>query len=107
MHSKSVQTLTTGREQTRGRDEQAIVMPCLSVADVSSAPPPLYPFPFAFQVSFVNFELPPQDIGTAMKPQQMVDLLEEHIVGQVRSALFSKPPSFPEVSLSYCTTVLA
>ncbi|CAM9463696.1 unnamed protein product [Scytosiphon promiscuus] len=34
------------------------------------------------QVAFVNLELPPQDIGTAMKPQQMVDLLEEHIVGQ-------------------------
>ena len=24
-------------------------------------------------------------MGTAMKPQQMVDLLEEHIVGQVRT----------------------
>lgn len=31
----------------------------------------------------MNLELPPQDIGTAMKPQQMVDQLEEHIVGQV------------------------
>lgn len=35
------------------------------------------------QVAFVNFELPPEDMGTAMKPQQMVNLLEEHIVGQV------------------------
>ncbi|CBJ31925.1 conserved unknown protein [Ectocarpus siliculosus] len=34
------------------------------------------------KVAFVNLELPPQDIGTAMKPQQMVDQLEEHIVGQ-------------------------
>ncbi|CAM9395615.1 unnamed protein product, partial [Laminaria digitata] len=33
-------------------------------------------------IAFVNFELPPKDMGTAMKPQQMVDLLEEHIVGQ-------------------------
>lgn len=31
----------------------------------------------------MNFDLPPKDMGTAMKPQQMVDLLEEHIVGQV------------------------
>ena len=35
------------------------------------------------QIAFVNFDLPPKDMGTAMKPQQMVDLLEEHIVGQV------------------------
>lgn len=33
----------------------------------------------------MNFELPPEDMGAAMKPQQMVDLLEEHIVGQVRA----------------------
>lgn len=48
------------------------------------------------QVAFVNLELPPQDIGTAMKPQQMVGLLEEHIVGQVGYA--------PESSYSSCRT---
>ncbi|CAN0022260.1 unnamed protein product [Ascophyllum nodosum] len=33
-------------------------------------------------VAIIDFGLPPEDMGAAMKPQQMVDLLEQHIVGQ-------------------------
>lgn len=63
-----------------------MALPLPATAPVVYPPPPPLIFPRAGKVSFVNFELPPQDIGTAMKPQQMVDLLEEHIVGQVRSS---------------------
>lgn len=45
----------------------------------------------------MNLELPPQDIGTAMKPQQMVDQLEEHIVGQVGVMTFG--PAFPRYEI--------
>lgn len=38
----------------------------------------------AIQVAIIDFALPPEDMGAAMKPQQMVHFLEEHIVGQVR-----------------------
>lgn len=39
--------------------------------------------PVAIQVAIIDFALPPEDMGAAMKPQQMVQFLEEHIVGQV------------------------